>query len=180
MSLSRKRRKELRKLRGKAEDLWRDQQEVMDRANSLAREARRQAGNYAGEHVVPRVREGYEQYVQPGVDRGSKFLKRAGEKVADAVVPAVGSAIGTAMSVVDVAKDARVKAAIKRGDPKLLLEKKGPGFGTYLAIGAGVAVLAGVGYAVWQTFRADDELWVADLDADGPLEETGSPTSSAG
>lgn len=162
MSLSRKRRKELRKLRGKAEELWHEQQELMDRANVLAREARRQAGSYAQEHVVPRVREGYEQYVQPGVERGSHLLKLAGEKVADTVVPAVGTALGTALSVVDVAKDARVKAAIKRRDPRLLVEKKGPGFGTYLAIGAGIAVIAGIGYAVWQTFRADDELWVAD------------------
>jgi len=173
MSLSRKRRKELRKLRGKAEDLWHDQQELMERANVLAREARRQAGNYAQEHVVPRVREGYEHYLRPGMSRGSNLLKSAGEKVADTVVPVVGSALGTALSVVDVAKDARVKAAIKRRDPKLLLEKKGPGFGTYLAIGAGVAVIAGIGYAVWQTFRADDELWVADdgssfdVDVDG-------------
>ena len=34
--------------------------------------------------------------------------------------------------------------------------------GTYLAIGAGIIAAAGVAYAVWQTFRADDELWVAD------------------
>ena len=28
---------------------------------------------------------------------------------------------------------------------------------------------AGVGYAAWQTFRADDELWVSDDEADDPL-----------
>ena len=27
---------------------------------------------------------------------------------------------------------------------------------------AGVLAAAGVAYAVWQTFRADDELWIAD------------------
>jgi hypothetical protein len=42
-----------------------------------------------------------------------------------------------------------------------------------LAIGAGVIAVAGIGYAVWQTFRADDELWVADDEAVPPVD---SPT----
>jgi hypothetical protein len=39
------------------------------------------------------------------------------------------------------------------------------GAGKYIAIGLGVAVALGVGYVIFQTFRADDELWVEeDLD----------------
>jgi hypothetical protein len=39
------------------------------------------------------------------------------------------------------------------------------GAGKYIAIGLGVAVALGVGYVIYQTFRADDELWVEeDLD----------------
>ncbi len=39
----------------------------------------------------------------------------------------------------------------------------------------GVLTLAGVAYAAWQTFRADDDLWVAD---DEP-EATGTDTPKA-
>ena len=42
-------------------------------------------------------------------------------------------------------------------------EKKGR-FGTVVAIGLGVAATAAVGYALWQAFRSDDELWVAPED----------------
>ena len=52
---------------------------------------------------------------------------------------------------------------------------RGAGIGTYLAIGAGIIAAAGVAYAVWQTFRADDELWVAD-DEPGPSSTTGTTT----
>ena len=35
------------------------------------------------------------------------------------------------------------------------------GAGGVIAIGLGIAAAAGVGYALWQAFRSDDELWVA-------------------
>ena len=37
-------------------------------------------------------------------------------------------------------------------------------------VGIGVAA-AGLLYAVWQTFRADDELWVADEEPTAPAAE---------
>ena len=43
MSLSRKRRKALKRLKGTAEGLWADQQDVVDRANAILREAAKQA-----------------------------------------------------------------------------------------------------------------------------------------
>jgi hypothetical protein len=168
MSLSRKRQKELNRLRGNAEDLWRAQQDVLDRANTIAREAGKQAGHLTREEVAPRMRDGYQNYVRPGFDRGVTFGRRAAQSAGDMVnnnlIPAVGTAIGTALSVADVASDARVQAAVRRLSARNAPapKKSGPGFGTFLAIGAGVIALAGVGYAVWQTFRADDELWVAD------------------
>lgn len=175
MSLSRKRQKELNRLRSDAEDLWHAQQAVLDRASVLARKAGTQASHYTREEVAPRVREGYESYVRPRVDRGvnlsRKAADRAGDVITGTVVPAVGTALGTALSVVDVANDARVHSAMKRlnavkKDVKKAVapQKKGLGFGGVLAVGLGVAALAGVAYAVWQTFRADDELWVADED----------------
>ena len=45
-------------------------------------------------------------------------------------------------------------------------KKQGIGFGGVLGILLGVGLLAGIGYAVWQTLRADDDLWVADEDPD--------------
>jgi hypothetical protein len=94
------------------------------------------------------------------------------------VVPAVGTALGTALSVADIAHDARVQAAVKRlqGAKSQLVkratpQKSGPGFGTYLLLGLAAAAAAGVAYAVWQTFRADDELWVAE---DEPTESPAS------
>ena len=53
-------------------------------------------------------------------------------------------------------------------------QKQGPGVGTYLAIGAGIIAAVGVAYAVWQTFRADDELWVADDEPDATATTTPS------
>jgi hypothetical protein len=162
MGLSRKRQKELDRLRGDAQDLWHTQQAVLDRANDIAGEARRQAGNYTREEVAPRVRQGYNSYVQPTVDRAGGFITGT-------VVPAAGTVLGTALSVADVAQDTRVKAAVKRlRKAAPVPEKSGPGIGTYLAIGAGIVALVGIAYAVWQTFRADDELWVADDEPAAP------------
>jgi hypothetical protein len=163
MSLSRKRRKELDRLRKSADELWNHQQEVLDRANEIAREAARQAGSLTREEVVPRVREGYEHYLRPGVHAGQEVAEGVRRRLVEDVLPGIGTAIGTVMSVGDVAKDARVRAAMNRirFQKPVVVEKQGLGAGTYIAIGVGLAAAAGVAYAVWQTFRADDELWVA-------------------
>lgn len=171
MSLSRKRRKELKRLQSAAEELWGDQAHVLEHANAVAREASRQLGHITREEVVPRVRTGYESYVRPGVEQAGHFARKAGETVERSV----GTALGSVLSIGDIANDARVRRAVERISPRaaaVVERKKGPGVGTYLAIGAGIVAAAGVAYAVWQTFRADDELWVAD---DEPM-----PASSAG
>lgn len=164
MSLSRKRKKELKRLRSSAEELWGNQQVVLEHANHVAREASRQLGNLTREEVVPRVRDGYQQYVVPAA-------RTAGRAVENTVVPAVGNALGAVLAIGDVAQDARVRRAVGRIAPKALppeKKKSGLGIGGILAIGAGVVVAAGVAYAVWQTFRADDELWVADDEPQPP------------
>ncbi len=171
LSLSKKRLKELDKLKAEAQTLLAHQQDVLAHANLVAQEASRQAQHLTREEVYPRVREGYQSYVAPAAARAGVVVNRT-------IVPAIGSALGTALSVADVANDTRVKAAVQRlrnatgtiaGRAPVVPVKntKKAGVGTYIAIGIGVAALAGVAYAVWQTFRADDELWVAD--------EPGSP-----
>jgi hypothetical protein len=174
MSLSRKRRKELERLRKSADELWSHQQEVLERANAVAREAGRQAGILTREEVVPRVVESYEHYVRPRVTATQGLAQGVRERLTSGTIPGIGAslgtglgtAIGTVMSVGDVAKDARVRAALSRLhlQKPVEVEKKGAGVGTYVAVGAALVAAAGVAYAVWQTFKADDELWVADED----------------
>jgi hypothetical protein len=167
VGLSRKHQKELNRLRADALELWGAQQEVLGHANSVAQEARRQAGNYTREYVVPRVRDGYDSYVRPAT-------RAAGDLVNTTVVPAVGTALGTALSVADVAHSTRVQNALRRmggSRTPVKAEKSGPGFGTYVALAVGAVALVGVVYAVWQTFRADDELWVADDAPESPSTE---------
>ena len=185
MSLSRKRRKELGRLRKSADELWNHQQDVLDHANSVAREAGRQAGNLTREEVVPRVREGYQTYVRPGVDATQHLADGVRKRFVGDVLPGIGNAIGTVMSVGDIANDARVRAALNRVrfQKPVVVEKKGPGAGTYIAVGVGLVAVAGVAYAVWQTFRADDELWVADdepgeVSAPGPIGSTTAPSTT--
>jgi hypothetical protein len=164
MSLSRKRRKELTRLRKSADELWNHQQEVLERANQIAREAGRQAGVLTREEVVPRVRESYENLVLPKVHATQDLADGVRHQVVDKVLPGLGTAIGTVMSVGDVARDARVRAAINRVrfQKPVVIEKKGMGAGSYIALGVSLAAALGVAYAVWQTFRADDELWIAE------------------
>ncbi|WP_353808164.1 hypothetical protein [Agromyces sp. SYSU T00194] len=172
MSLSRKRRKELKRLRGSAEQLWGEQQAVLERANTVAREASRQLGQLTREEVTPRVREGYETYLQPRVNAVGRFAGDAGRSIERTMVPVLGSALGTVMSIGDIAKDKRVRAALARVNPKAEEPKSGPGVGGYIAIGAAVVAAGAIAYAVWQTFRADDELWVAeDEPTPGPDKE---------
>ncbi|GIT78435.1 hypothetical protein LLS1_01040 [Leifsonia sp. LS1] len=180
MSLTRKRKKELKRLRSSAEELWGQQQEVLAHANSVAAEARKQAAYYTREEIAPRVREGYDSYVRPAAETAGKVAGAARDRFVGDVIPAVGSAVGTALSVVDHARAAR--AAAFSGDfakarkeitrkVKVPAKKSGPGAGTIVAISLGAIAAVGVLYAVWQTFRADDELWVADEEPTAPAAE---------
>ncbi|WP_353826916.1 hypothetical protein [Agromyces sp. SYSU T0242] len=172
MSLSRKRRKELKRLRSSAEELWGNQRDVFDTSKGVAREASRQLNLLAREEVAPRVRTGYDSYVRPGVDQARVFARSAG----DQVERTLGTALGSILSIGDIANDARVRRAVQRVAPSALPQKQGPGVGTYLAIGAGIVAAAGVAYAVWQTFRADDELWVADEEPSGASSSGSTPS----
>ncbi|MGO2518709.1 MAG: DNA helicase [Microbacterium sp.] len=157
MSLTRKRKKELRRLQSDATELWEHQQELVTHAADVAREAGRQLGNVGREQVFPAVQETYERHFAPSVNRGVK----AGREVMDKkVLPAVGGVIGTAMSAWDVANAKRHGLSFTR-EPVAPV-KRGPGIGSVIAIVLGVAAAAGVLFAAWQALRTDDELWVAD------------------
>lgn len=165
MSLSKKRKKELRKLQDSAVQLWEAQQVLVADAAQVAREAGRQLGNFNREHVGPVIDEKYHHYVEPVVDRVSPYVessRHASKRFLDRkVAPVVGGAIGKTLSALDAANDARIKYAKKRaGIP--LVEPKKRSAGPIIALVLGVAAAAAVLYAAWQTLRADDELWVAD------------------
>jgi len=120
MGLSRKRKRELNRLKGHAEELWGDQKKVLEHANQIVREASHQASNYAREEVTPKVRGTLEDRVFPVVSTGVSATKHAAtgarNKIVDDVLPAVSSAIGSALAVLEVAKDQRVREILKRVD----------------------------------------------------------------
>jgi hypothetical protein len=167
VSLSRKRKKELRKLQSQANNLWEAQQVLVGEAASVAREAGRQLGYFGREQVAPQVQAKYGKYAAPYVDKGVKVSKHV---LNERVVPAAGAVVGSAMSVWDAARDTREKLASGHGVtlPKPFAKaapvpvKSGMGAGGVIAIILGLAAALGILYAAWQTLRADDELWVAD------------------
>lgn len=175
MALSRKRQKELNRLKSQAEDLWEDQKELLEHASRVVREASRQAANYTREEVAPRIRDTYEDRVRPAVGAVGAGARNAAhvtrEKLVDDVLPAMSSALGTALAAIEVAKNKQVREAIARaskigsdiGAKTGIVKaptKSGPG--KYILIGFGVVTVAAIAYAAWQTLRADDDLWIDD------------------
>ena len=178
MSLSRKRKKELRKLQKQANSLWETQQVLVGEAASVAREASRQLGNFGREQVEPQVQAGYEKYAAPYVDKGKKVVEQHGRPRSRrrGRLRAVGvgcrerhaRAPGRRSRTARRRRTARRPTSTRRppvplGPPRARrAQKKGIGAGGVIAIILGVAAAVGVLYAAWQTLRADDELWVAD------------------
>ncbi|UYO97172.1 DNA helicase [Microbacterium sp. M28] len=153
MSLSRKRKKELRRLQNDANKLWETQQVLVGQAADVAREAGRQLGKLNSEQVVPVVQDAYKRRVAPVVDQSVRFGKHVMD---DKLVPVVGGVVGSALSAWDIAN------AKRHGVTIVPAKKSGPGLGSVVAIVLGAAAAIGVLYAAWQALRADDELWVAD------------------
>ncbi|WP_431796005.1 DNA helicase [Microbacterium enclense] len=182
MGLSRKSKKELRKLQKHAAKVWESQQVLLGESGKVAREAGRQLGRFSREDLVPAVHDGYDKYAAPYVQKSTSYANRF---LSGKVIPAAGAVVGGAMSVWDAAGDTRDrlakgrgfeldthkyakraekygKKASKRLAAKLPKQNDGIGAGGVIAILLGVAAAVGVAYAAWQTLRADDELWVAD------------------
>ena len=73
LELTRKRAKEIKKLRKQADKLWAEQRVVSAHAAQIAREARDQARAYGAESLIPTA----ERYVHRGVDVGRDGLSKA-------------------------------------------------------------------------------------------------------
>jgi len=179
MGLSRKRRRELKKLRGAAENVWGEQREVLEHAATVLRSAGVTVGNVARKDVAPRLRDSYGRRLAPAVNSTVGAVRHAGHvtkhTLTDDVLPAVTGAVGSAIAALEVARDKHLREAIKTasrashevatkaGQRFGLIEvkpRRGPG--TFILIGLGVVAVASIAYAAWQTLRPDDDLWVED------------------
>jgi hypothetical protein len=160
MTLSRKRQKELRRLKRSAEDLWDEQRETLEHAQVVLREARRQAMKAAKLDLVPKLREGAEAV--------GGFAGTARERFTHDVLPAVTGALGSALAAIEAAKHPGVREVAKKvskagAKAGVVTPPKSSGPGKYILIGLGVVAFASIAYAAWQTLRADDDLWIEDL-----------------
>lgn len=160
MALSRKRQRELNRLKRDAARLWNEQREAINHATVVLEDARRQATNYAREEVRPRIDE--------GLASARRTASSARDRFVDDVLPAISGTIGSALAALEAAKDPRVREVVrkvsragKKTGVVTVPARSGPG--KYILIGLGVVAVAGVAYAAWQTLRADDELWIEDL-----------------
>lgn len=142
-------------IREEAQAILREQQRVLARAGAMAREAGNDVGRYAQDDLIPRFLSG-----------SRRGMSQARHTIVDDVLPTVGAAVGAALSLLDgkapkaaLATARKVVSRATQGAPKV-----GPGVGAYVGIGLGIAALIGIGYIAYQTFRADDELWVEEAD----------------
>lgn len=212
-------KKQVKRLKKDAQRLWDDQQALLTRASSVARDAWPHAQHFAQDTIdkgLPGARDAVAGAVGPAATKAAPVAKAAGKYAASTtkdaltgvLLPAVSSAASAAVALAEEAGDrlglpdsvtkqgekatarlgtvtkaghvsgakggAKLRAAAKAGGAaakhgsKKIAEasgqKKGIGAGRVVLILLGVGLLAGIGYAVWQTLRADDDLWVADED----------------
>lgn len=167
MALSRRREKELKKLKRESAELWDEQRDVIERASKVVKEASRQLANVSREEVAPRVKDAFDTSV--AATRHAADAART--KVTREVLPAVSGALGSALAVLEAAKDPRVRSVVARvreagARANIVPPKKSSGPGRFILIGLGVVAAAGIAYAAWQTLRADDEVWVAEGELD--------------
>lgn len=177
MGSSRKRQRELKRLKGSAAAVAAEQRKVLDDANAVLREASRQLGNYAREDIAPRVQGAYDRNLRPRVDRGvaaGRAVATSGRsRLADDVIPAITGALGSTIAVLEAVKDPRVRNAAKKAGAatkkagskaaKTVRPTSSGGPGRYILAGFGIVAVAAIAYAAWQTLRADDDLWIEDV-----------------
>lgn len=166
MKLSRKRRRELRHLRSDAQQLLDQQMLVLGNANSVMKQAGHQARLLSDEHLVPRIDEVVER-TRPTINRGVISARRAANTVKRVTTPFVASALANTIRTLDEIDSPNAAAQVRGFGERtgyLAPAKKKRRAGGIIAMGVGIAAAVGVGYALWQAFRTDDELWIAPED----------------
>jgi len=165
-SLSRKRQKELRRLRAQAEELLERQREVLGHAGDVMHEAGRQAKHLNAEYVMPRVNDALES-ARPVVNRRLAQAQRAADRARIVTAPLLAAALAGAVRSLERVENGEVANQVRHfGEQHGLIDPpKKKRRGGVLALVLGVAAAGAVGYALWQAFRSDDELWVAPGDS---------------
>ncbi len=160
MSLSRKRRRELKKLRKLTNRLVDEQREVLGQAGMVLNEAGLQARKLGNEHLVPRVENAYDR-VRPGVEAGVSLARGFGRSVRQATTPVAAAALARTIAALEKADNKDAAKSLERFGRKQGLIKRRTSVGGVIAAILGTVAAAAVGYSLWQAFRDDDELWVA-------------------
>lgn len=162
MNLSRKRRRELRRLRKDAQELLDEQRIVLGHAGDVIGKAGRQAKSLSDEHLQPRIDSAIAT-ARPKIDRGVEKARRSAENVRRFTAPVVTAALARAVRSLDEldSHDAANQVRSFGERTGYLKPTKKRRAGGVIAIVLGVTAAAGVGYALWQAFRTDDDLWVA-------------------
>lgn len=166
MSLSRKDRRELKKLRGQAQVLLEEQREVLGHAGALAQQAGRQAKRLSDTYVAPRIDDAFEG-VRPLVDRGVSTARRAGTNARLLIAPVLAGALASTIRGLERVENVEAARQLQRFGVErgiLAKPKRAFGFGKVFAIVAGVLSVSAVAYVFWQAFREDDELWLSPED----------------
>lgn len=118
MGLSRKRAKELKRLKRAANELWDEQREVVGHASGVVREAGRQIGNAGREEFVPRVRDTVDNRIRPVVNSGLSAVRSGAHdakyKVSHDLLPGASAAVASALATLDASKDPRVREVLKQ------------------------------------------------------------------
>jgi len=112
MGLSRKRKKQLTKLKKTAAALWEEQQAVLVHAGEVGREAGRQVEGLSREEVVPLVRHTVDARIKPAVATGYLSSKAAVTGAKNKVLLEVLPEISKAVAALEILKDPRVAGVL--------------------------------------------------------------------
>jgi hypothetical protein len=134
------------------------------------------AGRYAGTTALDTLRGTVLPAVSSAAAAAIALANEAAERIDLDSVTASGQKSGAKANAKTKAAVKAGRAAVKTGAKQASKnsDKGGIGFGGTVGIVLGVGALAGIGYAVWQTLRADDDLWVADEDPETTPTSDGS------
>lgn len=121
-------------------------------------------------------------------DRAENMTKEAGKRMNDLQTEIAAVADKAKEAAANATKKAekeakkltrKAKKAQRKAEKKMekKANKKGLGFGGWFLIGSAVTAVAALGYALWQTFRADDDLWIADEELDAPVTSVEAPAA---
>ncbi|MBC9955290.1 DNA/RNA helicase [Leucobacter sp. cx-42] len=163
MKLSRKRRRELRRLRAEAQELLDQQRVVLGQAGEVLNHAGRQARHLSDEHLAPRVEKTWNR-VRPGVETGIENARRTAEQVRIATAPMVTNALQGTIRTLDRFENQNAAKQVRRFGERtgyIAPAKKRSGAGKWIAISLGVAAATAVGVLLTRAFSTDEDLWVS-------------------